>query len=315
MNTYSGLAKFYSQGNPDMLAKFKAFAQHEHLYDPHFYLGKNVDFLTAMFGGKNVVVTIERLRNVCKALVYSIYIVQQQIRNARDITTGLFILDPAACLMPDDDLVIDFVNDHLLYSVNRDNLPHISVRKSKTNKLNDANDATLKYVGDGWVYKDLAIMMENAKIESRTIWRNGQACKELFEKLQCGNKGYIYGAYKKRNIVITENEKKIVKCFLKKDQDMKLFLNDCEEKGFKTAFNTWGKEKKFAATLIIMTRLTPILRSKAFKRFAAKVGIDFGKLISKYAPDKRKGNGRQANTIVTTEALASDGTQVGAPES
>ena len=141
--------------------------------------------------------------------------------------------------------------------------------------------------------------MTNARTESMVLWRNGKACKQLFESLGYGDKGYIYGERKEyKKSALTRKEQEIMKYFMKRgDKDLELFMKDADDNGFDTAFKEWFNQKKFMPLNIAMLMLNKNigLRSKAWKRFAAKLpSVHFDKMIEKYAQDKRGGDRRSA---------------------
>lgn len=279
INTYSGLAKLYANENIEQIKKFHDFAVHVHLYDPQFYLPKNFKLLEEMFKkGKDVVVDIDKLQNLGDALIWSIYLVQCQIHYARDIDTGERLVAEGACLYPDNDLVENFIEDHLMQYVNTEFLG-----AKLNNKIIDS-------VGEIWNH--FRTTMATAQAKSKVLWRNGIECKKLFTDLGYGDKGYIYGERKEyKKSVLTKKDQEIMKYFMKRgDKDLELFMKDADDNGFETAFKNWFGQKKFMAADIVMLILNKNigLRSKAWKRFAAKMpSVHFDKMIEKYAQDKR----------------------------
>lgn len=286
INTYSGLAKLAAYGDVEQIKKFHDFAVHAHLYDPQFYLPKNFKLLEEMFKkGKDVVVDADKLQNLGDALIWSIYLVQCQIHYARDIETGELLTPPAKFTCPDNDLVEDFIEDHLMKYVNTEFLG---------TKL---NNKVIDSVSEIWNH--FRTTMATAQAKSKVLWRNGIECKKLFTDLGYGDKGYIYGERKEyKKSTLTKKEQEIMKYFMKRgDKDLELFMKDTDDNGFETTFKKWFSQKKFMATDIVMLILNKNigLRSKAWKRFAAKLpSVHFDKMIEKYAQDKRGGDRRSA---------------------
>lgn len=279
INTYSGLAKLFANENVEQIKKFHDFAVHAHLYDPQFYLPKNFKLLEEMFKkGKDVVVDANKLQNLGDALIWSIYLVQCQVRNARDIETGERLVAEGACLYPDDDLVEDFVDDHLMQYVTSEFIGEKLNRKLIDSKAD--------------IWNHFRKTMKTAQKESVIIWRDGNKCKQLFAELGYGDKGYIYGERKEyKKSVLTKKEQEIMKYFMKRgDEDLATFIKEAEVNGLETTFKNWYSSKKFLDSNIVMLMLNKNigLRSKAWKRFAANLpSVHFDKMVEKYAQDKR----------------------------
>ena len=287
INTYSGLSKLYACEDKAKLKKFQDFAKTRHLYDPQFFLGtvkgKKINFFTAMFGNKKgkINIDIKRLMNCTEALIYSLHLIQYQVHNAKDIETGERLVPIALCLEPDFDLVYEFIKDHLTKWINHDYLEG----NKKVFELLESGD-----------YEAMCVEFHNKALkEIPLIWCKGKECQELFAKLGFGDKGYIYGQMKEyKTKPLTKNEQTIMLLFMKRGkEDLQKFIKDVEEKGLSTAFKEWYKGKKFIDSNVafIMINSKIGLRSKAFKRFAAKIdGANFDRVIAGYAKDKRSNN-------------------------
>lgn len=287
INTYSGLSKLYASEDKAKLKKYQEFAKETHLYDPQFFLGtvkgRKVNFFTAMFGNKKgkIIIDIKRLMNCTEALIYSLHLVQYQVYNAKDIQTGERLTQTTMCLTPDFDLVYEFIDDYLIKWINHDYL--------------DGNKKVFDMIESGEYKNECQRINSEAVKAVPLIWCKGHECKDLFTKLGFGHKGYIYGEMKPyKKAALTKNDKAIMMVFMKRGkEDLEKFTKEVEEKGLSTAFKEWYKGKKFIDSNIafIMINSKIGLRSKAFKRFAAKIdGANFDRVVAEYAKDKRSNN-------------------------
>lgn len=300
VNTYSGLSKYYSGKDIEKLKAFQEFAKTRHLYDPHFFLSKRVNFYQLMCNPMNKVTDI-RIEEVVTGLVYSIHLVNWQIRSSK-------LLPEGACLQPDVDEIEDFVYEvfskKILASDLQTSLLHKNHYLSRGKVNIDAINRYIKKIND------------TAFQWAALNWKNASVCQQLFDGLKMGKRGYVYGQRKTyKTKVITNKELEILRKFFRRGKtDEELFIKECETSDLKTTFNKWGKEKRFMQADIVMRLLGQELRSKSFKRFSKKVGVDFDKFLDKYAPDKRKGNGgdrRSAAFKIATNAEGVSTTRAG----
>lgn len=279
VNTYSGLVNYFTKDKPELKEKFSEFADKTHLYDPQFYLPNKVNLFTAVLGnkyGNNIKFDKIRLLNLCEALTLSIYITQLQVHYAKDLQTGEFLLPRGTCLIPDDILVKKFLHNKLLKYLTAEYLPNT--------KLIPADELNAK----------IDNIISRTKKYSHMIWSSGEKCKAKFVELGYGN-GYIYGQRKEyKKHILTKKDIAILKYFVKRgESDIKQFTKEAEEKGLSETFKEWYRGKKFMNIDITAKLLDKGigLRSKAFKRFSAKLeGANFDRIVNEFAEDKRKKN-------------------------
>ena len=294
INTYSGLAKHFAAGDAKKLESFRKFALSRHLYDPHFYMPSTVNFYQLSCNPKKKV-SDERIKEVIEGIVCSIYLAQTQVYQAVD-KNNVRILKRDECLPPEKIEIYSFVYNKFLKKI-------IVKDLFKNSAFKNGDELDLKSLS-----KAVFAVCEPAQDFILINWKNNQALSKKFEELKLGRYSHIYGTRKPTKVkAITKNEIEFVKKFLKREsEDLKLFLEECEEKGLKETFNKWGKEKRFISNSeILAIRLKGKLRSKAFKRFAARVGTNFTKFIEKYQPDRRGGDHASAAFKTATRTLAS----------
>lgn len=286
INTTSGLIKFYSAYDKDLNEKLNKFVRVNHLFEPHFYIPNRLNFFDVVCPSNKKKITIERFEEVIKALHISIYLpyfymVKSGLLNGRTIR-------------PSVDAIIKYINDKFISKI---------------------DEKRYKLCGEG-AKKFISCFDEYIIANDKKVYEfcekhcmNAEHMKKQFERLHMNSQSFIYGNTRGKSKKPTRNEMEIVRSFFKRSAEQEpRFVKECEKDGLKETFNRWGKNNEFLQLNIVFMLLKGKLRTKAFKRFSNKVGIDFRSYVDTYQEDKRKYNGRKATSTATTNTAESSST-------
>jgi hypothetical protein len=191
INTFSGLAKFYTKNNPELRNQLDSFVRQYHLYDPQFYIPNNINFADVMcpqkriaekdsagkFTGRNInsYISDKRIQEVIKALVLSLMLPVKYLEKSNLINTGNL---PTIYFTK----IKEYIHNKFISKLLEERI------------YNELSNKAKKFIADDDAYDNFIIdIMNKSKECVDKYWSDGKKIQKLFAHLHCEKGGYCYG--------------------------------------------------------------------------------------------------------------------------